>query len=184
MSASMVFTILVPGLFIVSFVALLRTGLILMGLLKGPILHTFEKYGDDENVYYPLPSILLWLGVMLISISPWLAAGLGDLGLAFVPGLALLLAAWIAFNNPQLALQFPALFMRYPRWYWELRERTSRQERRRIAYMWLWMPPRARLTYNGSDHAFNHWVDLVILSMLATDGAPPEWRELPSRGLS
>lgn len=184
MPMTLVLSLVIPFLFVASLVALIRTGLILMGLLKGPILHTFEKYGDDENIYYPLPSILLWLGVLLISTSPWLAAGSRDLGIGLVPGIVLLLLASVAYNNPQIALQFPWLFMRYPRWYWDLRERTSRQERRRIAYMWLWMPPRARLTYNGSDHAFNHWVDLVILSMLATDGAPPEWREMPHRGLS
>ena len=34
----------------------------------------------------------------------------------------------------------PQIFLAFPRWYAELRERTTREERRRIAYMWLCLP--------------------------------------------
>jgi hypothetical protein len=158
---------------------LLRIGLILVGLLKGPILQTFEKYGDTENVYYPLPAILLWAGVFTLSATALLIERAG-IALPTVPlGIGLLIAAYLAYTNPHLAKQFPRLFMSYPRWYFELRDRTSRYERRRLAYMWLSLPPRLRLIYNGSDHAFNQWADLVILATMRFEDSPDYWNDAP-----
>lgn len=167
---------LIPLLISIAF--LLRIGLILIGLLKGPVLRTFEKYGDAENVYYPLPSILLWGGVFILSITSFLATRAG-IFLPTVPmGLFLIVAAYLAYTNPQLAQHYPRLFMSYPRWYFDLRERTSRYERRRLAYMWLWLPRRLRLIYNGSDAAFNQWADLVILATMRFEDNPDHWRDL------
>jgi hypothetical protein len=162
---------------IVSIAYFFRIGLILIGALKGPILQTFEKYGDQETIYYPLPSILLWSGVFMVSAS----AIIGDtIGVSFqiaIFAILIFLAAYFAYANPELARQYPQIFMSYPRWYYDLRDRTTRQERRRLAYMWLWLPRRLRLVYNGSDHAFNQWADLVIISSTRYEASPETWRE-------
>ncbi len=163
---------------IISLAFLIRTGLILIGLMKGPILQTFEKYGDAENLYYPLPSMLLWAGVLMLSTTAFLADRTG----IYVPtapvGLLLLAAAYFAYTHPEIARQYPQVFMSYPRWYFELRGRTSRYERRRLAYMWLWLPRRLRLIYNSSDHAFNQWADLVIMATMRFEDDPEQWREI------
>jgi hypothetical protein len=163
---------------LISVVFLVRIGLILIGLLKGPVLQTFEKYGDAENVYYPLPSILLWAGIFILSMTGFLA----DRASVFLPtapfGIFMLIAAYFAYTHPEIARQYPRLFMSYPRWYFDLRERTSRYERRRLAYMWLWLPRRLRLIYNGSDAAFNQWADLVILATMRFEDNPDHWRDL------
>ena len=88
---------------IISIVFLLRIGLILMGLLKGPILRTFEKYGDQENVYYPLPSILLWLGVLLISLTLFISEIAGIFLPTRLPGVLLIVASYFAFGHPEIA---------------------------------------------------------------------------------
>ncbi|MBZ0299299.1 MAG: hypothetical protein K8J31_06155 [Anaerolineae bacterium] len=168
---------LIPLLVSIGF--LLRIGLILMGLLKGPILQTFEKYGDAENVYYPLPSILLWSGIFVLSATAFIAARTNILLPTAPFGILLLVAAYAAYAHPELAQQYPRIFMSYPRWYFDLRERTSRYERRRLAYMWLWLPRRLRLSYSGSDPAFNQWADLVILATMRFEDIPDEWREVP-----
>ena len=168
---------LIPLLISLGF--LLRTAMVLTGLLKGPILETFEKYGDIGNVYYPLPSILLWGGILVLSVTSLIA----DRASIFLPtmpiGLLLVIASYAAYTNPQIARQYPRIFMSYPRWYFELRERTSRYERRRLAYMWLWLPRRLRLIYNASDHAFNQWADLVILATMRYEDNPDHWRDIP-----
>lgn len=167
---------LIPLLISIAF--LLRIGLILIGMLKGPVLQTFEKYGDAENVYYPLPSILLWAGIFILSMTGILADRAG-IFLPTVPfGIFLLIAAYLAYTHPELPRHYPRIFMSYPRWYFELRERTSRYERRRLAYMWLWLPRRLRLIYNGSDAAFNQWADLVILATMRFEDNPDHWRDL------
>ena len=151
-------------------VALLaRELLILAGLLKDPILRTFEKYGDLESVYYPLPALLLWFGLLLFCLAPLAAPALGGAGPLFLPGLGLMGAALWCHLHPDLARQHPNLLMRYPRWYADLRARTSRYERRRLAYLWLTLPWRLRLRYNGSDRAFNHWADFVIMATMRYD---------------
>jgi hypothetical protein len=164
---------------VVSIAFLLRIGLILVGLLKGPILQTFEKYGDAETIYYPLPSLLMWSGIFLLSITAVLTDTLGVVLPTSIIGIGLLVGAYLAFNSPDIARQYPRLFMSYPRWYFELRDRTSRYERRRLAYMWLWLPYRLRMIYNGSDRAFNQWADLVILATMRFEDNPDAWTETP-----
>ena len=165
---------------IISLIFLLRIGLILMGLLKGPILQTFEKYGDQETVYYPLPSILLWMGILLISLTVYFAQATTITLPTGLPGVLLIIGSYLAYTNPHIARQYPQIFMIYPRWYYQLRDRTSRYERRRLAYMWLWLPQRLRLIYNASDRAFNQWADLVIMASMRYDEEDPEiWHDSP-----
>jgi len=164
---------------LVSIAFLLRIGLILVGLLKGPILRTFEKYGDDETVYYPLPSLLLWGGILVLSASTILGQQLAIFMPSWLIGVGMIGAGYLAYTHPEIPRSFPQIFMIYPRWYYELRERTSRYERRRLAYMWLWLPPRLRLIYDGSDTAFNQWADLVILATMRYEDNPEQWQDVP-----
>lgn len=165
---------------LVSIAFFLRIGLIMTGMLKGPVLRTFEKYGGDEELYYPLPALLLWSGVMLISLTALLAESARIFLPTGLPGLLLLMLAFLARNHPEFAREYPNIFLHYPRWYHQLRDRTSRYERRRLSYMWLWLPRRLRLIYNGSDRAFNQWADLVIMASMRYDEEDPSlWRENP-----
>jgi len=167
---------------LVSLAFLMRTALIMVGILKGPILQTFEKYGDSETVYYPLPSLLLWGGIFVVTSGFWLAAPLRSWAVLVVPGLLLIGCAYYAYTHPELVQHYPQIFISYPRWYYELRERTSRYERRRIAYMWLSLPYRMRMAFNGNDRAFNQWADLVIIATIPFDEDVGDWHEIRSDG--
>lgn len=164
-------------LFLGSIAALFRIGLILIGALKGPILHSFEKYGEEETIYYPLPSMLFWTGTFVVSASVLLSEAMGISLQVTVIALLIFGSAYAAWTNPQIARQYPQIFMVLPRWYYDLRDRTSREERRRLAYMWLWLPRRLRLIYNSSDRAFNHWADLVIMSSMRFDEHGEVWHD-------
>jgi len=143
---------------------LIRQVLIVVGLLKGPLLRLFEQYGDDEPVYYPLPGILLSLSVFLLAFgflvypilpAPFLPAGPGGLMMA---------AAYFAWHYRDVAYRHRDLYQAYPRWLNRLREYTTREERRRVAYRWLTLSWRTRLLYNSSDTAFLLWADLVVIA--------------------
>lgn len=165
--------ILIPAL--ISLIFLIRTFMIMAGILKGPVLQTFEKYGDAENIYQPLPSLLFWSGILVVFISPAISDALiMNTGTIALPGFLMILAAYLTATNPQYVREHPDVFLIYPRWYHQLRDRTSRYERRRIAYRWLWLPPRLRLIYSGSDRAFNQWADLVIMTTTDIDETPAD----------
>ncbi len=154
---------------LVSMALLARELLILSGLLKDPVLRGFEKYGDVETIYYPLPALMMWAGLLLCCLGALAAPVLGSALPLALPGMLLLAAALWRKPRASLARWFPNALLRYPRWYFDLRERTSRYERRRLAYLWLTLPWQLRLRYNGSDRAFNHWADLVIMATMRYD---------------
>lgn len=148
-----------------------RHCLVLFGWLKGPILRECEKYGGDEAYYLALLPLLLWGGVFTITLGAWLSA---FVGLSFPLtglGVAMILAALAGYNSPTVAARWHRL-VRLPRWYHELLDRTDRYERRRIAYMWLRLPWRARLAYNGDDRAFFVWVDLIVMGTVLDEEDP------------
>lgn len=168
-------------LLLISLAFLIRTVLITIGLLKGPVLQTFEKYGDDETIYHPMPALLLWTGMLLITVSPVIAAALDAAVLPLaLPGILMLGANYLLVTHPEVAREHPNIFLIYPRWYHELRSRTSRYERRRIAYKWLWLPPRLRLVYNTNDRAFSQWADLVIMATMDIDEGPDAPHNIPA----
>lgn len=144
-------------------VLFVRALLIFLGLYKDPILRTFENYGPQERPYLPGLGVIAWLAALGFLGAIWLV----DVpSLSYALGLSsLLLAAIIpwAYNHYPRAVALHFRLLRWPRWYHELYERTDRYERRHIAYMWLRLPPRARLMYNSSDRAFFTWADFVIL---------------------
>jgi hypothetical protein len=150
---------IIVGLISVFFLA--RTALVMVGLYKEPIIHVFEQYGPREALYIPVISLFLWGGTFLISFAAWIPPNFGFA--CSVVGILMLACAGLAYQNPETVSGIYHRFIHLPRWYHDLRDRTSRYERRRIAYMWLHLPLKLRLTFNSSDYLFNQWADFVIL---------------------
>jgi hypothetical protein len=174
---------LLTGVLLVSLIGLGRMGLILVGLLKDPVLRASERYADEDDLYYPLPALLFWFGIFLFAGGLLLAAVTRVRYPMYVVGLFFMVLAYGAYTHPNLAMKYPKLLLSYPRWYSDLRERTTREERRRIAYMWLWLPRRVRLFYNSHDPAFNLWADMIILStVMKTVDDPSIHERLPGGG--
>lgn len=143
-------------------IMLLRSVLIVIGVHKDPILRSFEKYGEESR-YSPFIVMLIWAYVfiayhMVIFVpSPGLFIITLVLSAVFINGM---------FINPSSFLfRLRPFFDRFPRWYVELSRRTTREERRRIAYLWLRLPLRTRVLYNTHDFYFFKWADLVLLSI-------------------
>ncbi|GAB4509875.1 MAG: hypothetical protein OHK0046_05650 [Anaerolineae bacterium] len=145
---------------------LCRIVLVITGLMKGPVLNMFERYGDDDPLFFPWPQLMAWLGALVIAASYLLNRLFGSRVQGNLFALCLLLLAYIIYQQrydiQKLAdrLNMPVV----PLWYARLRENTTRSERRRIAYMWLRLPIRTRLLMNASDQYFFQWADLVIMS--------------------
>lgn len=164
--------LLILLLFLASGFFVLRSLLVIFGLLKGPILQTFEKYGDAEGLAFPVLHFLVALPFFLLTFTYLLFGGSVPVGLsspylAYCLMIGLTAVMYFSYHYlKDLAQRYPQVFMAYPRWYNALRERTTRAERRRIAYMWLCLPWRTRLFYNSSDDAFTIWVDLVLLACI------------------
>lgn len=152
-------------LFMASGVYIARTLLILMGLFKDPILRQFERYGDEEPIYYPFPRLLLSLSICAFVLALLLSRGFLINWWVWLPGLLLLAGAVLLHEYAHVAQRYPQVFQAFPRWYYRLCSETNRVERRRLAYMWLHLPWRTRLIYNSSDHAFFLWADLVIVGI-------------------
>jgi hypothetical protein len=138
--------------------------LVLIGMLKGPILRKYEKYGDDEPFYYPLPGMFIAAAVLSVVGGHVIAPVTRIWCLPFGPGVILAGVGWLVWDRKFIAQKHPEIFQAYPRWCRELREYTSRLERRRIAYMWLRLPFRTRLVLNSNDRAFLLWADMVVVA--------------------
>ena len=157
-----IFAILISFVIIIQFV---RALLVTAGVHKAPILHSFEKYGGDEAPYLPMLYLVLWSGIFLILV--WILFSL------YIQSKVSLLSVGITFGFigyifyvrlERWAQAHPTVFMRYPRWYSELNSRTTREERRRLGYMWLRLPFNLKLVYDTNDRAFFQWVDLVLVA--------------------
>lgn len=150
--------------FFVSIFFLVRSLLICIGLLKDPILEACERYGPVEFRYLPLLPVLVWTGMLLITLGAWLSAVLRIILPLHVPGLLVLLLAALGYRYYEILADWHYRWLKYPRWFHDLRERTTRYERRRIAYAWHRLPWRLRLAYNSNSEAFQIWADFVIMS--------------------
>ncbi|MBZ0305039.1 MAG: hypothetical protein K8I82_03125 [Anaerolineae bacterium] len=152
--------------FLICTIFLSRLVLIITGRLKGPIIQTFERYGDDEPFFYPWPQFLLWSGLWLI-IAQLLLAYYMRIRLPTIwIGVILLAVSFVLSRVTPKAREWEFLHTLHPFWLQDLWERTSRLERRRIAYMWMRLSWKARLYYNSSDQAFLQWADLIIMATL------------------
>lgn len=151
-------------LLFISLGVLIRYSLVIVGMLKGPVLETFERYGDDDPVYFPWPQILFWVGVMIIGIGQIAATETGTLSTPNLMAVACWVIGWVLFSMSDSISHETALIPHIPLWLDKLAENTGRYERRRIAYMWLKLPMRTRLLYNASDRLFFQWAELVIMA--------------------
>jgi hypothetical protein len=143
---------------------LIRMALIVSGVLKQPVLKRFERYSVFDDTYYPLPGFFFALGTLTLCAALFLRQMTDSTFPAHLPGLVLIGMGFVAMRAFGFAKRFPRVFFAYPRWYADLRERTTRDERRRLAYMWLALPRRARMFYSVHTWAFVIWADLVIVS--------------------
>jgi len=165
------------GLTAASIIFLVRSTLILLGYLKDPILRTFSEYGPREKMYMPGQGLLAWGGALSFCAG-LLAASYSKLSVTLTT-LAILMELTVAigYTYAEQAENIHLKILRYPRWYHDLRERTTRYERRRIGYMWLHLPLRARLAYNSSDTAFMLWADFVIMGTIREEEMDPRQEE-------
>lgn len=143
-------------------VGFLRSVLIMSGLYKAPILRSLEPYGSDRH-YSPLFGLVLW-SFALVLMLVWLLLGFQVLLALFF---LLIIPVGLAFQYLESWIErYPRLFLTFPGWYWNLIVSTSRDEQRRLAYMWLRLPLRTQWMYNTHDVLFFQWTDLVLLSMV------------------
>jgi hypothetical protein len=154
------------ALFAVTAVGLGRSALIVIGLYKDPILWTFEQYGPDERLPLPLVTLAAWIGALLIILGFWTSFYVPVPFPLISAGVATMVLAGACFYYYSVIWKAYYRVISFPRWHHELLERTSRYERRRIAYMWLHLPWRLRLIYNSSDPAFFNWADFVIIGTI------------------
>ena len=149
---------------VVSLVYLGYVVLVAVGLYKDPVLRQFERYEQRDDAFFLLPSFLLGIGLVALFGGFLFNAVISPRYPALALGVLLLVGAYLTFAYPKFMMRYPHIFLVLPRWYVDLRERTTREERRHIAYMWLCLPRATRLHYNGSDHHFLLWADYVILA--------------------
>lgn len=139
----------------------LRACLVTLGYYKEPILAAFQQYGDEVG-FSPLFETFAW-GLVLAYL----------LFVVLVPSSFLILVGVFSFvffvmmywRVRDSILEHPGVFLRFPRWYREIVDHTSREERRKLSYMWLGLPLRTRLLYNADHAEFRKWVELVVLSV-------------------
>src|SRR2546423_8347337 len=144
-------TIILVGVTASSIIFLIRATLILIGYLKDPILRTFSEYGPRERLYMPAQQLMLWGGVLSICAGMLATPFEGLSATLLIFGVLTEILVATGYTYGEQAEKIHLKILKYPRWYHDLRERTSRYERRRKAYMWLHLPLRQRLSYNSSE---------------------------------
>jgi hypothetical protein len=149
------------ALSLVSLIMTLRAFLIVVGTYKDPVLASFENYGE-EKIFSPISSLTMW-GVIFVYVTLFLYF---QAAMVVVMGLAItIILASFRETFQEWLYTYHQYFRMFPRWYFELVQRTDREERRRIAYLWLRLPLQTRLLYNARSEFFHQWVDLVLLSI-------------------
>ena len=139
----------------------LRACLVTLGFYKEPILSAFQQYGDEVG-FSPLFESCIWglalaylIFVLLVPSSFLVLIGIFAFVLFFM-------LYWRVKHN---ILEHPEIFLRFPSWYRDIVDHTTREERRKLSYMWLGLPLRTRLLYNAQHEEFRKWVELVVLSV-------------------
>lgn len=157
--------LLIPLTIVIVFF-LARSLLVLTGFLKEPILETFREYGPLEKPYLPMLPLWGWSGAGVFIAGLWFRQYSAASLTLSVMGIFMLIALGMAYNSYGTAAKWHFLLLKMPNWYHQLQDRTTRYERRRVAYMWLHLPPKLRLTYNSSDLLFLQWADFVIIATI------------------
>ena len=155
----------IPLILIGSF-QLIRTVLVISGRRKGPLLRVFETYTDKPQAYNSLRELAVWATVIIVGVLVYLSESVKLPTVAFIPLLSTIVTAVWASEQPDFIRQHLPFLMPEPRWYVDVRGRTTLTERRHIAYMWLKLPRRTRILFDHHDGAFRIWVDLVIMGTL------------------
>lgn len=138
-----------------------RASLVTLGFYKEPILTAFQQYGEEVG-FSPLFEACWW-GYALAYLIFMLIAPSSSLVLF---GITSFVASFILYwKIKDSVMRHPQIFLKFPRWYHEIVDRTSREERRKLSYMWLALPLRTRLLYNAQHDEFRKWVELVVLSV-------------------
>ncbi|GAB1420573.1 hypothetical protein MASR2M15_06770 [Anaerolineales bacterium] len=139
----------------------IRSILIVIGIYKDPVLGKLSVYGE-ENIYVPALNMLLWSTIMLLLFIGFIV----DTVAYFILILVFMCMIFIFYNSLRnLVLKYLQELALYPKWYQVLMMKADRDERRRIAYLWLNLPLRLRLVYSTNDHLFEQWTDLVLMSI-------------------
>ncbi|MBA3873230.1 MAG: hypothetical protein ABI970_02900 [Chloroflexota bacterium] len=162
---------------VTSVIFIIRATLILVGYLKDPIIRTFSEYGPREKLYMPGQQLLLWGGVLSFCTGVWATPYAGLSATLTTFGILMVVVVAIGYTYAEQVEKIHLKILKYPLWYHDLRERTTRYERRRIGYMWLHLPLRARLAYNSSDSMFMVWADFVIMGTIREEEANPREEE-------
>ncbi len=139
----------------------IRAALVTLGFYKEPILTAFQHYGDEVG-FSPLFEAFWW-GCVLTYLFFLLAVPSSFLVLFGV--ILFSLSVMLYWKIKDSIMRHPKIFLKFPRWYREIVDHTSREERRKLSYMWLGLPLRTRLLYNAQHDEFRKWVELVVLSV-------------------
>jgi hypothetical protein len=107
-------------------------------------------------------SFVAWILILGYAMLFWYT----NAGTAFVLGLVLGLPL-IAIRETFLEMLYKhhEIFRIFPLWYYRLVQNTDREERRRLAYMWLRLPTKTRMTYNTHTVLFDQWVEQVLVTI-------------------
>lgn len=146
---------------IFTLVMALRSIFVVIGVYKDPVLATFESYGE-ERFFSPLVMLIVWVTVFGYVCLYWYL----DANVLFMAGMLFLLPI-SALHRAIFAflVRHSSFFERYPAWYHNMLTLTDREERRRIAYLWLFLPPATRMIYNVNTTLFNRWMEQVLLTV-------------------
>jgi len=147
--------------FLVVLLLFFRASMVTLGYYKEPVLSAFQQYGEEVG-FSPLLEMILWGSVLAYMLF-----------LALVPSSLLIMLGVLLFTIfvatywqiKENIMDYPDVFLQYPRWYRDIVDHTTREERRKISYMWLGLPLRTRLLYNTREDAFRKWVELVVISV-------------------
>ncbi len=154
-------TAALPLIMFITMLLFLRACLVTLGFYKEPILTAFQQYGDEVG-FSPLFESFAWGGALAYLLFVVLAP---SSFLILIGVFSFVLFVMLYWRIKDSILNHPGIFLRFPSWYREIVDRTSREERRKLSYMWLALPLRTRLLYNAQHEEFRKWVELVVLSV-------------------
>lgn len=145
----------------ITFLMTMRSIFMVAGTYKDPVLASFERYGE-ERIFSPPVSLLIWGASFAYVTLYWYVSG----STAIMVGVVIIIPV-AALHSVFFGLlhKYKSAFRKYPQWYDEIIQNTDRDERRRIAYMWLFLPPSTRMIYNTNSALFKQWVEQVLLTV-------------------
>ncbi len=154
-------------LVVFSGLAAIYYAVILSGLYKDPLMARLRQYGEEDS-HSILTNMLVSAGVcslLTATLIPAYTLPTSYVRRTFPPWMFVCVALAL-FGMAIFVQQRPALRDALPRWYWELLQCCSRQERRQIAYAWMRIPRGMRLRLSGDQKSFQVWAELVRLTVI------------------